>query len=118
MNLVRNITIALMIVSILVVGTGLVLIHYYRGEIEIIEAVDTNWEQIETRVEKDIGSIGYQFLTHGKEIPAIEAVEYENCLNQYADLTQVGHEFTREYLLKYNQIVYIRMLRAGIVCAE
>jgi hypothetical protein len=118
MDLASKIGLSLIAVSCLVVGFGLVLIRFYTPESITPAILDTDWISIEETVEKDIGLVGYQFLTRGGAIPALEPGEFEACLNTYAELRQADRTFNREYLFKYNQIVRIRMLRAGIDCSE
>lgn len=118
MNLARNIGLGLILLSAMVLGGGLLLINHYAADTEPPLIANADWKQIEEQVEKDIGLIGYQFLARGGIIPAIEPGDYENCLNTYAELRQANGNLSREYLLKYNQIVYIRMLRAGVSCRE
>lgn len=116
MKALQIISIALVLLSVAVVGAGFFAIGYYANQNEPIAVHDARWENVEATVEKDIGKIGYQFLTHGKVIPAIDAGEYERCFADYADLTTVDNSYTLEYLFKYNQIVRLRLMRAGISC--
>lgn len=116
MHWVRAVTISLILLSCLVVAGGIVAIRYYTPDPEPFILPTTDWETIETQVTKDIGISGYQFLSRGDTIPAIDNNEYQTCLHNYADLRRVGKDITLEYLLKYNQIVRQRMSRAGILC--
>ena len=118
MDTIRSIALISIGLSVLVLGAGLVYLRYFVPAEEQAVALNTNWNDIEDTVVKDIGLVGYQFLTHGSDIPALAGNEYEGCLANYADLKTVGPEHTREYLFKYNQIIRIRMLRAGIDCRE
>ena len=116
MDFAHKVGFSLIVISCLVIGAGSLLIRYYTPEPAPL--IDTDWQTVEAAVERDIGSVGYQFLTSGGTIPAIKQEDYESCLQTYAELKPVNRDFNREYLFKYNQIVHIRMLRAGINCRE
>ena len=120
MSLDRKITIALLLLSFIVVIGGYTFLHFLPDETIDVDAVDTRWASIEKQVELDIGSVGYQFLipadSNKVSIPAIDADEFDTCLRFYVDVRQVTEKYPREYLFKYNQIVRIRVLRAGIDC--
>lgn len=116
----KILTLSVIVLSLFVLGIGLWLINYYNQQQKPVELVNTDWNTIESRVENDIGTIGYQFIVNsieaGYTIPAIERQLYEDCLSVYAELRLAEDGLTLEYLAKYNQIVRIRMLRAGIDC--
>lgn len=122
MDLDKIITLAFIALSLVVLGLGMFAIRYYDQQQEPLVLPDTNWDSIEQRVENDIGTLGYQFLVKSMEgnygIPAINRQQFENCLQVYAELRLADEGLTLEYLAKYNQIVRIRMLRAGIDCQE
>ena len=122
MRLDNILTVSFILLSLIVLGLGLVAINYYNQRQEPFVLPDTNWNTIEQRVEEDIGTQGYQFLVNSTEtsytIPAINRLQFDNCLNRYAELRLAEEGLTLEYLAKYNQIVRIRMFRAGIDCQE
>jgi len=118
MDVARNIGISLIALSLAVVGVGIFFIHYYSEKQEPLVILDTDWNVIEETVDKDIGSSGYQFLSSGSDIPAVSLDDYERCYQNYAEVKTVGPEYIREYLFKYNQIVRLRLQRAGINCSQ
>ncbi len=122
MRLDNILTLSFIFLSLLVLGVGLFAINYYNQQQEPLVLPDTNWNTIEDRVESDIGTLGYQFLVNSTEtehtIPAIDRQLFDDCLHVYAELRHADNGLTLEYLAKYNQIVRIRMLRAGIDCQK
>ena len=119
MSWARAVTIGLVLLSCLVLAVGLLAIRYFSSvtsDTQNFDPLNIDWQAIENQVENDIGVAGYQFLYWGDTIPAIDRTEFQHCLSDYADLRQVSTNYTLEYLLKYNQIVRLRMVRAGIRC--
>jgi len=94
--------------------------------------LSTEWEEVERDVKNRIYSDGFVFLAHAHEwqytIPAIENTEYEECFSNHAELDFVKHDtnfgpdatnrndMSEEYMFKYNEIVKIQILDAGITC--